>query len=69
MKQHIFEREILKMTDEQVVKLMLLTWGGEITKELLEYRIKKYKKYKMFSKLLSLDLTIGKMIEGFQEVD
>lgn len=62
MKQNITESEVLKLSDAQVIKLIRLVFNDKENQQ-IEYRINQYIIFKLGSKLLSVKLTIGKMIE------
>ena len=63
MKKHVTESEVLSLDSELAIKLMCLVWEKDITRDSLAYRIDGYKRNKLNTKKLSVDLTIGKMIE------
>ncbi len=70
MKQCITETEVLALPDEHVAKIIKLTYA-EYPVNTIIYKINRYKNHKLGSKQLSVDLTIGKMIEilGFKLIN
>lgn len=62
MKQHVKESEILTSSDDFVSKLIKLVYKDS-PHQLVEFKIKQFRRFSMGSKELSVDLTIGKMIE------